>query len=90
MNEIEVRKFLDKNFKETNEKENFYYEEISLTYKVKINNLRLRDDVFECLWGCYVLELWLYGFVIPYYFVFPNLCWWKDVQRFYLLFVRQR
>lgn len=39
MNEIEVRKFLDKNFKETNEKENFYYEEISLTYKVKINNL---------------------------------------------------
>lgn len=39
MNEIKVRKFLDKNFKETNEKENFYYEEISLTYKVKINNL---------------------------------------------------
>ncbi len=28
MNEIKVRKFLDKNFKETNEKENFYYEEI--------------------------------------------------------------
>ena len=39
MNEIKVRKFLDKNFKETNEKENFYYEEISLIYKVKINNL---------------------------------------------------
>ena len=38
MNEIKVRKFLDKNFKETNEKENFYYEEISLIYKVKINN----------------------------------------------------
>ena len=30
MNEIKIRKFLDKKFKETSEEENFCYEEISL------------------------------------------------------------
>ena len=39
MNEIKEKKFLDKKFKETSEKENFCYEEISLIYKIKINNL---------------------------------------------------
>jgi len=39
MNEIKIKKFLDKKFKETSEKENFCYEEISLIYKIKINNL---------------------------------------------------
>ena len=34
MNEIKVKKFLDKKFKETSEKENFCYEEISLIYKI--------------------------------------------------------
>ena len=29
MNEIKIKKFLDKKFKETSEKENFCYEEIS-------------------------------------------------------------
>lgn len=38
MNEIKIKKFLDKKFKETSEKENFCYEEISLIYKIKINN----------------------------------------------------
>ena len=38
MNEIKIRKFLDKKFKETSEEENFCYEEISLIYKIKINN----------------------------------------------------
>ena len=40
MNEIKIRKFLDKKFKETSEKENFCYEEISLIYKIKINNFK--------------------------------------------------
>ena len=39
MNEIKEKKFLDKKFKETSERENFCYEEISLIYKIKINNL---------------------------------------------------
>ena len=38
MNEIKIRKFLDKKFKETSEEENFCYEEILLIYKIKINN----------------------------------------------------
>ena len=39
MNEIKVKKFLNKKFKETSEKENYCYEEIYIIYKIKINNL---------------------------------------------------